>query len=70
MKVVGSDESLNDLSFQKLVSFSELLGLLVEGFEKEVESLLRELEVRKGHKVVGSSVKRKPYFTSRAEREL
>ncbi|RVX09327.1 putative ribonuclease H protein [Vitis vinifera] len=50
--VVGSDESLNDLSFQKLVSFSELLGLLVEGFEKEVESLLRELEVRKGHKVV------------------
>lgn len=70
VKVVGSDNSLNDLSFQKFVSFSEFLGFLVEGFEKEVESLLRKLEVRKGRKVVGSSVKRKPSSASHAKRVL
>ena len=51
VKVV-SNESLNNQSFQKFVSFSEFLGLSMEGFEKEVESLLRKPEVRKGRKVV------------------
>ncbi|RVW59902.1 hypothetical protein CK203_086966 [Vitis vinifera] len=54
VKVV-SNESLNNQSFQKFVSFSEFLGLSMEGFEKEVESLLRKPEVRKGRKVVRDS---------------
>ena len=35
-----SNENFGDSDYKKFVSFSEFLGLPVEGFEKEVDSLL------------------------------
>ena len=42
----------------------------MEGFEKEVESLLRKPEVRKGRRVVMSSINMRPSSASRFESEL
>ncbi|RVW99445.1 hypothetical protein CK203_038473 [Vitis vinifera] len=40
MRDVESNENFGDSDYKKFVSFSEFLGLPVEGFEKEVDSLL------------------------------
>ncbi|RVW14730.1 hypothetical protein CK203_092626 [Vitis vinifera] len=64
------DESLYDLSFGKFVSFSKFLDLLVEGYEKEIVSLLRKLEAKKGYRVVALSIKRRPSSMSDFDREL
>ena len=53
---------LSDPSFQKFLSFSKFLGLLVDGNEKEIASLLRKMESRKGRNV--SVSKRRPCSTS------
>lgn len=39
-----SDRNCADLAFKKVISFNEYLGLPVEGFEKEVDSLLRKVD--------------------------
>ncbi|WKA05120.1 hypothetical protein VitviT2T_023104 [Vitis vinifera] len=64
------DESLYDLSFGKFVSFSKFLDLLVEGYEKEIVSLLRKSEAKKGYRVVALSIKRRPSSMSDFDREL
>lgn len=61
-------ESLSNLSFQNLVSFSKFVGLQVDGHEKEIASLLRKMETRKGHRV--STVKRRPPSMAHFVREL
>ena len=38
---------LLDLSFRKFVSFSKFLGLLVDGFEKEIATSMSKLDVKK-----------------------
>lgn len=63
-----SDRNCADLAFKKFISFNEYLGLHVERFEKEVDSLLRKLEARKGRRVEGSSFRRRPSPTSHFER--
>ena len=71
--VGGKDMELGENfanSYKNFVSFSEHLGLPMEGFEKEVGSLLRKLEAQKGQRVVGSKGKRRPSPTSQFEREL
>ncbi|RVW36515.1 Vesicle-fusing ATPase [Vitis vinifera] len=45
-------------SFRNFISFNKSLGLPIDGFEKEVVSLLRILEARKGCSVGASSIKR------------
>ncbi|RVW28311.1 U3 small nucleolar RNA-associated protein 7 [Vitis vinifera] len=64
---LGGCEGCRVRQFRNFVSFRECLGLPVEGFEKEVESLLRKPEVRKGRRVVRSSIKRRPSSASRFE---
>ncbi|KAL6338115.1 hypothetical protein AAG906_010684 [Vitis piasezkii] len=44
-------------NFNKLVSFSKFLGLLVDGFEKEILGLLRRLEFRTNRKTAGQVLK-------------
>ena len=61
-------ESLSDPSFQKFISFSKFLGLLVVGYEREIASLLRKMESRKGRTV--SIVKKRSSSTPRFAREL
>ena len=68
-KDVESEENFLD-SYKNFVSFSEYLGLPLEGFEKEVDSLLRKLEAWKGRRVVGSRGKRRSSPASQFEREL
>lgn len=51
-------ESLFDPSFQKFFSFNKFVGLPVDDHEKEIVSLLRKMETRKGPKV--STAKRRP----------
>ena len=68
-KDVESKENFVD-SYKNFVSFSEYLGLPMEGFDKEVDSLLRKLEARKGQRVVGLTGKRRPSHASWFEREL
>lgn len=63
-------KNLTNLSFWNFVSFNKCLGLLVEGFEKKVESLLRKLVARKGCGVVDLSIRRRPSSASCFEREL
>lgn len=43
-KDVVSDENFVNLAYKNFVSFNECLGFPKEGFEKEVDSLLRKLE--------------------------
>lgn len=64
------DVGLLDLSFRKFVSFSKFLGLLVDGFEKEIVTLLSKLNVKKGYRLVASSDKRRPSSSSLSDREL
>ena len=61
-------ESLSDPSFQKFISFSKFLGLLVVGYEREIASLLRKMKTRKGRRV--STVKRRPSSTPCLVREI
>ena len=61
-------ESLSSPSFQKFLSFSKFLGLLVDENEKEIASLLRKMESRKGRTV--SIVKKRSSSTPRFAREL
>ena len=63
------DEIIVDLSYKNFFFFNKYLGLVLKGFENEVESPLRKMEARKGCRVVGSSFKR-PSFASCFEREL
>lgn len=65
-----SDGNCANEAFKKLVSIHEFLGLFVEGFEKEVDSLLRILEAQKGRSVIGSSFRRTSSLNSHFEREL
>lgn len=68
-----SQDSMGDvglLSFRKFVSFSKFLGLLVDGFEKEIVTLLSKLNVKKGYRLVASSDKRRPSSSSLFDREL
>ena len=82
--LVGRDEGLDvnkaleaccllkreDLSFSgKFVEVSSFLGLLVVGFEKEINSLLRKMESRKGHGVEVSKGSRK-FSLTRLVREI
>ena len=48
----------------KFANFSSFVGILVEGFEKEINSLLKKLEARKGRgvKVPGGKKKKKKTF--------
>ena len=48
--------SSNNL-FSKLASFNSLVGMSIEGFEKEIFSLLRKMETRKGHGIYVSGGK-------------
>lgn len=57
-------------SFRKFVSSNEHLGLYVDGSEKEVASLLRKLEAIKGRTRGASGSKRRPFSTSRFDRDL
>ena len=57
-------------SFYKLVSFSKFLGLLVDGFEKEILGLLRRLEFRTNRKTTGQVLKKSSCGGSKFEREL
>ena len=52
------------------VKFSNYLGMPVVGFKKEINSLLRKLELRKGRGVKVSGGKRKPLASSGFEREI
>lgn len=70
VKDVGFDEILVDLSFKNFVFVNEFLSLPMEGFEKEVKSLLRRLQIRKGLKVVGLRVNKRPSSTSHVVKEL
>lgn len=70
VKDVGFDEILVDLSFKNFVFVNEFLSLPMEGFEKEVKSLLRRLQVRKGLKVVGLRVNKRPSSASHVVKEL
>lgn len=69
-KDMMGDKNFSNLSFKNFVSFREWLGLQVNNCEKEVASLLRKLEAKKGCKVVTSSTKGRPFSTSCVEREL
>lgn len=53
--------------FSMLASFSSLVGMSVEGFEKKIFSLLRKMESRKGCDVFVSREKRKLISNSRLE---
>lgn len=64
------NENIVDLAYKNFIFFSEHMGLPVEGFEKEVGSLLSKLEACKGCRVVGSSFKRRSSSPSWFEREL
>ena len=57
-------------SFRNFISFNKSLGLPIDGFEKEVVSLLRILEARKGCSVGASSIKRTLLFMCHFDREL
>ena len=61
-------EHLSDSSFRKFLIFSKFLGLPMDGNEKEIASLLRKMENRKGRRV--SVVKRRPSSTPHFVREL
>ena len=62
-----------ELSFASLPSkfakFSSFLGLRMVGFEKEINSLLRKMESRKGHEVKVSMGSRK-FLSTCLEREI
>ncbi|RVW95636.1 hypothetical protein CK203_031616 [Vitis vinifera] len=64
--LVDVDKGLNELNNACSIhlQISEYLGLPVEGFEKEVDSLLRKLEARKDRRVVGLRAKRRPSSAS------
>ncbi|RVX12733.1 hypothetical protein CK203_011550 [Vitis vinifera] len=49
------------------ISFGKWLGLPMDGFEKEVASLLRKLEATKDHRMVASSIERRSFSTSQFE---
>lgn len=53
----SKEEVPSNSLFSKLASFSSLVGMPVEGFEKEIFSLLRKMETRKGHGVYVSGGK-------------
>ena len=55
---------------RKFVNFSNYVGMLVAGFEKEINSLLKNLEARKGRGVKVLGGRRKHFLTSHFEREL
>ena len=85
-ELVVRDEEMNppcDLGFEcavegeeivrlpsNIVKFSSGLGMAVAGFKKEINSLLRKLELRKGRGVKVSGGKRKPLASSGFEREI
>lgn len=54
----------------KFVNFSNCVGMLVVGFEKEISSILRKLESIKGHGVKILGRKRILPSSSRFEREI
>ena len=60
----ASSNSVGEVVFSeslpyKFSKFSNLLGMLVKGFEKETSSLMRKMEARKGRGVKISGEKRK-----------
>lgn len=65
------EESLFNLFFLKFVSFSEFLGLPVEGYEEEIVSLLSKLEAKKDRRVAATlSKKRRSASMSLLDKEL
>lgn len=60
-------EVLSNNLFSKLASFSSLVRMSVEGFEKEIFSLLRKMESKKGCDVYVSRGKWKLISSSRLE---
>ena len=52
------------------VEFSNCLGMLVLGFEKEISSLLRKLESKKGCGVKVLGGRRKSMSSSQLEKEI
>ena len=60
----------SDLSFKKFAFFCKFLGFLMEGYEREIVSLLRKLKAKKDRRVVTLSIKRRPSSMSCFDREL
>ena len=56
--------------FSKLASFNSLVGMSIEGFEREMFSLVRKMETRKGHGIYVLRGKGKLILNSRLEREI
>ncbi|KAL6335611.1 hypothetical protein AAG906_030745 [Vitis piasezkii] len=85
-ELVVRDEEMNppcDLGFEcavegeeivrlpsNIVKFSSGLGMAVAGFKKEINSLLKKLESRKGRGIKGFGGKKKFVPSSRFEREI
>lgn len=63
-------ENFANLAYRNFVSFSKNLGLPMEGFKKEVDSLLRKSEAQKGRKATRSRRKRRLSPASQFEMKL
>ena len=60
----------SDGLFNKMTNFSNFVGMPMVGFEKEIISLLRKMDTRRGHSVKASGEKRKPNTSSRFDKEI
>lgn len=67
--LMGKEHNFDDLP-NMFANFSNFMGMHVVGFEKEINTLLRKMEARKGHKVKVSKGKRKTLLASRLERKI
>ena len=65
-ELVGEDP---DSLPRKLANFCRFMGMPAASFEKEISSLLRKLESRKGRGIEVSGGKRKPFSISHVKRE-
>ena len=70
----GSSSTGEELIYEKLpckfAKFNNILGILVVGFENEINSLPRKMEARKGCRVKIPGGKRKTFSSSSVEREI
>lgn len=66
---MGEEHNLDNLP-SMFVNFNNFVGMPVVGFEKEINSLLRKMEARKGSKVKISRGKRKTLLASHLEKEI
>lgn len=67
--LIGEDISL-EKEFSKLIDFSKFLGMLVDGFEEEIWSMLRKLRKKVGGGNLSIGRKKKLVSSSHSEREL